>query len=86
MDKTENWIGKGTIRQPRSFNFDEATSALDNQTEYKVIKSILKLKGTKTIIMVAHRLTSLRGCDRVYNVNNNKVKQVESKVINKINV
>ena len=79
-------LARALYDNPEVLIFDEATSALDSQTESKVIKSILKLKGTKTIIMVAHRLTSLRGCDRVYNVNNNKVKQVEIKVINKINV
>lgn len=79
-------LARALYKNPEVLIFDEATSALDNQTESKIIKSILKLKGTKTIIMVAHRLTSLRGCDKIFSVKNNKVNLIESKVINKINV
>ncbi len=79
-------LARALYDNPEVLIFDEATSALDNQTEAKIIKSILKLKGTKTIIMVAHRLTSLEGCDRIFNVKNKKVNLIESKEINKINV
>ena len=44
---------------------DEATSALDNVTETEVMRSIDGLPGDKTLIMIAHRLTTLRGCDRI---------------------
>ena len=44
---------------------DEATSALDNLTEREVIEAIEALPGDKTLVMVAHRLTTLRGCDRI---------------------
>ena len=45
---------------------DEATSALDNETEHEVINSIRKLQSIKTLIVIAHRLTTLVYCDRVY--------------------
>lgn len=45
--------------------FDEATSALDNATEREVIAAIESLPGTKTVIMIAHRLSTLRSCDRI---------------------
>jgi ABC-type bacteriocin/lantibiotic exporter with double-glycine peptidase domain len=45
--------------------FDEATSALDNQTERQVMNSIEALPGDKTIIMIAHRLSTVRICDRI---------------------
>ncbi len=45
--------------------FDEATSALDNVTEQQVMKSIDALPGNKTVILVAHRLTTLDKCDRL---------------------
>jgi ATP-binding cassette, subfamily B, bacterial PglK len=45
---------------------DEATSALDNETERVVIGEIKRLKGLKTMIVVAHRLTTVQHCDRIY--------------------
>ena len=49
---------------------DEATSALDNITENSVMETVLKLRGEKTILLVAHRLTTLRFCDRIYKIEN----------------
>lgn len=45
---------------------DEATSALDNETESLVTESIQSLIGIKTMIVIAHRLTTIKNCDRVY--------------------
>ena len=45
---------------------DEATSSLDNETENSVIDSIIKLRGDKSIIMIAHRLETLKYCDLIY--------------------
>lgn len=45
--------------------FDEATSALDNSTESEVISAIDSLPGDKTIVMIAHRLTTVRNCDKI---------------------
>jgi ABC-type multidrug transport system fused ATPase/permease subunit len=45
--------------------FDEATSALDNKTERQVMESIEALPGDKTILMIAHRLSTVRICDRI---------------------
>jgi ABC-type bacteriocin/lantibiotic exporter with double-glycine peptidase domain len=52
---------------------DEATSALDHETERYVISSIERLKGKRTIIMIAHRLTTVRNCDRVFMINQGTV-------------
>lgn len=49
---------------------DEATSALDNFTENEIIKSIDKLDKDLTIIMVAHRITTLRNCNRIFKLEN----------------
>ncbi len=49
---------------------DEATSALDNDTEGEVIKEIYQLKGKKTIIVIAHNLSTLKYCDRIYELKN----------------
>ena len=57
--------------------FDEATSALDNDTEKDVMEAINNMQGTKTIIMIAHRMTTLSNCDIVLEVKNNCVVQKE---------
>lgn len=56
--------------------FDEATSALDGITEKNILDSITNLQGTKTIIMIAHRLTTLTGCDAIYVLDKGKVNDV----------
>ena len=53
--------------------FDEATSALDNETEKAVMESIEKLQGSKTMIIIAHRLTTVEHCDNIYEVKGGKV-------------
>ena len=53
--------------------FDEATSALDGITEKNILDSITSLQGTKTIIMIAHRLTTLTGCDTIFVLDKGKV-------------
>jgi ATP-binding cassette, subfamily B, bacterial PglK len=45
---------------------DESTSNLDNETEQEIIEEIKHLKGDKTIIVIAHRLSTLAHCDRIY--------------------
>ena len=55
--------------------FDEATSALDNETEKMVMKSIDLLGRDLTMIIVAHRLTTLENCDIIYELNNGNIKR-----------
>jgi ATP-binding cassette, subfamily B, bacterial PglK len=52
---------------------DESTSALDNETENEIVKEIRRLKGKKTIIVIAHRLTTVRHCDRIYRLDDGKI-------------
>lgn len=47
---------------------DEATSALDQKTERQIVSHIKNLKGEKTIVVIAHRLTTLEACDQIYEV------------------
>jgi ABC-type multidrug transport system fused ATPase/permease subunit len=53
--------------------FDEATAALDNETEYLVTEAIKALAGSKTIIIIAHRLTTIEHCDRIYRIDQGRV-------------
>jgi ABC-type bacteriocin/lantibiotic exporter with double-glycine peptidase domain len=66
-------IARALYRNPEILILDEATSALDSATEKDVINSISKLKGEKTIIMIAHRLSTLQNCNNVYNIINKKL-------------
>lgn len=59
-------IARALYHNPQLIIMDEATSALDNITEKYVIDAIEKLKGEKTIIMIAHRLTTVQKCDTIY--------------------
>ncbi len=57
---------------------DEATSALDNVTEKDVMEAIEGLPGAKTLIMIAHRLTTLRSCDRIIVLDKGRVALIGS--------
>jgi len=57
---------------------DEATSALDNETEKEVINTIKRLKGNKTLIVIAHRLTTVEHCDVIYRLEKGRVTAIGS--------
>ncbi len=67
-------IARALYRDPDVLVLDEATSALDTDTETAVMEAIENLSGKKTIIIIAHRLTTIRNCDMVYEVTNGSVK------------
>ena len=59
-------IARALYRDPEVLVFDEATSALDVETEAAVMDAISALSGKKTIVMIAHRLSTVRRCDAIY--------------------
>ena len=61
-------IARALYEDPDVLVLDEATSALDTDTETAVMESIDALQGHKTLIIVAHRLTTIRNCDRIYEI------------------
>lgn len=61
-------IARALYHDPDVLVLDEATSALDNETEQAVMESIENLKGIKTMIIIAHRLTTIRNADIIYEV------------------
>ena len=68
-------IARALYTDPELLIFDEATSALDNETESAIMESINALHGKKTMIIIAHRLTTIEGCDMVYRVENGKIER-----------
>jgi ATP-binding cassette, subfamily B, bacterial PglK len=66
-------IARALYHDPEILILDEATSALDGITEEKVMKSIIELSGHKTIILIAHRLTTLQECDTIFLLKNGKL-------------
>ena len=58
-------IARALYNDPAVLIFDEATSALDSETEFEVNNAIQTLKGRKTLIVIAHRLSTVRQCDRL---------------------
>ena len=70
-------IARALYRNPDLLVFDEATSALDNDTEAAVMSAIDNLRGTHTLIIVAHRLTTVRNCDSILKFEDGKVSEAK---------
>lgn len=66
-------IARALYNDPDLFILDEATSALDNDTEAKIMEEIYKIAQNRTLIIIAHRLSTLSGCDIVYRVEQGKI-------------
>ena len=63
--------------KPEILVLDEATSALDTETERAVMEAIDRLHGRKTLLIIAHRLTTIRNCDMIFRVENSRVVKVD---------
>lgn len=66
-------IARALYHNPEILVMDEATAALDNQTEAGVMEAVEKLSGEKTLIMIAHRLSTVKNCDRLYFMSQGKI-------------
>jgi len=66
-------IARALYAEPQLLIFDEATSALDNVTENAIQKTILELRECTTMVIIAHRLSTLNRCDRIYRMENGRI-------------
>lgn len=66
-------IARALLMKTEIILFDEATSALDNETQNKIQEAINNLKGEYTILIIAHRLSTVIDCDRIFVVDNGKI-------------
>lgn len=68
-------IARELFRSPEVLILDEATSALDGDNEFAIQKSVAALKNTVTIIIIAHRLATVRQADKIFVLGGGKVKE-----------
>ena len=74
-------IARALYKKPEVLVLDEATSALDTRTEHEIMSSVDLLKGKKTIIIVTHRMITLKNCDQIYKLEQGKL-NLEKKQVN----
>lgn len=81
-------IARALYTKPKLIAFDEATSSLDGQTEADVSRAIFSLKGSVTVLLIAHRLSTVKKADKIVYMENGKIlavgsfEQVRSKIPN----
>lgn len=68
-------IARALYTDPEILILDEATSALDNETEKAVMEAIDSLQGSRTMVIIAHRLTTIKNCDVIYEVKDGNVRE-----------
>ena len=66
-------IARSIVKKSNIILFDEATSSLDNETQNYIQDSIHKLSNKYTILIIAHRLSTVRDCDKIFFIDNGKI-------------
>jgi len=66
-------IARAIYNNSKIFIFDEATSSLDSRTENQIMKNLYDLKKEKTIIMVSHKINTLKNCNKIYRLKDGKL-------------
>lgn len=68
-------IARALYQEPRLLVLDEATSSLDSATELRITETIEALSGELTVMVIAHRLSTVRACDRIFFLENGRIVQ-----------
>lgn len=66
-------IARALYHNPEVLIMDEGTASLDNETEWEIMQAVKNLSGKKTLIIVAHRLGTVKSCDRLYFIRDGEV-------------
>ena len=66
-------LARALYRDPKVIIFDEATSSLDVETEKRITKEIMGLTGKRTLIIVAHRLSTIKDCEKIYFIKDGEI-------------
>jgi ABC-type multidrug transport system fused ATPase/permease subunit len=66
-------LARALYREPQVLILDEATSALDNETERKISEALRTLHGQLTMVVIAHRLSTVRSCDRILYLDSGRI-------------
>lgn len=69
-------IARALLLDPRILIFDEATSALDTESEQHILKNVDRIAHGRTMIMIAHRLSTVRGCDAIIAMDHGRIMEV----------
>ena len=77
-------IARALYKKAQVIIFDEATSALDSLTESEVMNAMSNLSEDLTIVIVAHRISTLSFCTRIYNIKEGSIDQVSSEDLNNL--
>lgn len=70
-------IARALYQEPKILVLDEATSALDTETEQAVMEAVEGLRGTCMLLMIAHRISTLKNCDQIYQIKAGKIMEAE---------
>ena len=77
-------IARALIRDPEILIFDEATNALDYKTEQSLQREIFKISKGKTVLIISHRLETVKNADNILKIENGKISKINSQDIHKI--
>lgn len=66
-------IARALYHNPQLLVLDEATSALDSETEREVMRAVIALRGAKTVVIVAHRMSTVEACDWIFRIENGQI-------------
>ena len=69
-------IARSILRNAPIFLFDEATSALDSESEKAIFNAIQEIKKNRTILTIAHRISTIKNCDKIFVFDTGKLIQI----------
>ena len=69
-------IARALLLDPKILIFDEATSALDTESEHKILENLEEMAKGRTLLMIAHRLSTVKGCDAIIAMDHGRIMEV----------